>query len=242
MKTDEELKIDCDESVTPDPDYPPLLSPRYDLIFAESASKGDRKPKQAEESRTEKAKPTHKNLQLALDASNRWHAARESVAKGDPNQPRDDHGRWTDGGSNSPGKGKMNIDKAVKHLNDNADDMPPGKGLCATYVRRAIEAGGVKFKAPPPVPVPAYKYDGYLDDYFAKVTPTPPDNYLPKRGDIAVFQQPNEKHKSGHIQMYNGIQWVSDFKQPNGFWPGKDYRDKKPRYTVYRPKDWKPEP
>jgi hypothetical protein len=239
MKTDEELKRDCDESVTPDPDYPPLLSPRYELIFAESASKGDRKPKQAEESRTKKAKLLHKNLQLALDASKRWYADRESAAKGDPNQPRDDHGRWTTTGGGSPGKGEMNIDSAVAHLDKYADPAPPGKRECAIYVRRAIEAGGVKLEKHPE---PARLYSPYLDKYFDRVTPLPEPGDSPKKGDIAVFQPPINEDDDGHIQMYNGTQWVSDFKQPNGFWPGKDYRNIKPHYAIYRPKDWKPKP
>jgi type VI secretion system secreted protein VgrG len=65
------------------------------------------------------------------------------------------------------------------------------------------------------------------------------DKYLPQKGDIAVFQPPNDKHRHGHIQMYNGTQWVSDFKQPRAFWPNKDYEDIKPPYVIYRPKDWK---
>lgn len=38
----------------------------------------------------------------------------------------------------------------------------------------------------------------------------------------------------GHIQMYNGIQWVSDFFQPRKFWPGRDYELYKPGYEVFR--------
>lgn len=151
-------------------------------------------------------------------------------------------GRWiSDGSGDFPGKGEMNIDAAVKYLNDNADNGPPGKGLCATYVREAIEKGGVKFKAPPPpVPVSAQGYYDYLKDYFDKITPTPEPDYLPKKGDIAVFQSPDDEHPHGHIQMYNGTQWVSDFKQPRRFWPGEDYEYDEPPYVIYRPKNWKP--
>lgn len=172
------------------------------------------------------------------DDLERWR--RTYGGKGKPDQPRDELGQWTSAdASNSPGKGEMNIDGAIAILNARADDGPPGKKLCATYVKEAIEKGGgitlVKH------PRYAYQYDGYLDKYFEKLS-TPEPDYPPEKGDIAVFQPPDDKHPDGHIQIYNGTQWVSDFKQPNGFWPSPAYRDKKPRYSIYRPKNWKPKP
>jgi hypothetical protein len=40
----------------------------------------------------------------------------------------------------------------------------------------------------------------------------------------------------GHIQMYNGTQWVSDFFQTRPFWPGKDYHNATPqlKFQIYR--------
>lgn len=37
----------------------------------------------------------------------------------------------------------------------------------------------------------------------------------------------------GHIQMYNGSIWISDFKQGD-FWPGKGYRKHQPHYEIFR--------
>ncbi len=66
--------------------------------------------------------------------------------------------------------------------------------------------------------------------------------YLPDKGDIAVFQPPDKEHEHGHIQMYNGKIWVSDFKQEgkDGFWPGPAYRqqsymNKKDSFAIYHP-------
>ncbi len=176
-------------------------------------------------------------------------SAQENVdsltSKNNPSQPRDNWGRWTttgneteSGGGNESdvysrfgGNSKMKIDVAVNYLNKKA--LPESKGRCAIHVREAIEKCGVKLEDHP---IPARLYDPYLKDYdFEILTPTPPDNYSPKKGDIAVFQPPNDKHPDGHIQMYNGTQWVSDFKQPGGFWPGKDFRKHKPHYAIYRP-------
>ena len=61
-------------------------------------------------------------------------------------------------------------------------------------------------------------------------------NYKPVVGDIAVFQafQGTKKyHEYGHIQMFNGAHWFSDF-QRNNFWAGQDYRTFKPSYKLYR--------
>jgi hypothetical protein len=177
--------------------------------------------------------------------------APQPASKDNPNQPRDDHGRWTSG--DSPGKGEMDIDAAVAYLNKHAKRQPPGlgEGECATYVREAIEkGGGVKLVDHP---IPAYQYalprkEGdrpYLDNYFDRETPTSLDDYLPKKGVVVVFQPPpGQEPPKGHIQMYNGEEWVSDFKQgkdKRNFWPGPVYRNRKPPipYVIYRPENWK---
>ena len=47
----------------------------------------------------------------------------------------------------------------------------------------------------------------------------PLEGYIPQKEDVVVFERPawkNWKHISqrwGHIAMYNGEQWISDFKQ-----------------------------
>jgi type VI secretion system secreted protein VgrG len=59
---------------------------------------------------------------------------------------------------------------------------------------------------------------------------------MPIKGDIIVieaFQGDKKYHKHGHIAMYNGTQWVSDFKQRD-MWAGPDYRKHKPKHTFFR--------
>jgi hypothetical protein len=147
-------------------------------------------------------------------------------AKYNPDQPRDEHGRWTSGGDSG-----MNIDDAVDHLNENAQSH--STGYCARYVKQAIQAGGVSLEQP--YPKSAKDYGAYLERYhFDKLTPTPPPDYSPQKGDIAIIQPYSDKHPDGHIAMYNGQQWVSDFRQ-HDFWPGTGYRANQPPYEIYRP-------
>lgn len=96
-------------------------------------------------------------------------------------------------------------DAAVEYLLKHAE--PKSRSLCALYVRRAIEAGGCPTFGQP---ASACAYDSFLPDLgFNEV---PQDGYIPQMGDIVVFSA-IEGHKHGHICMYDGGGWVSDFRQ-----------------------------
>ena len=58
--------------------------------------------------------------------------------------------------------------------------------------------------------LPAYGYSKTLPQMGFQEVST--NNYTPQRGDISVVPS-NCKHPFGHIAVYNGKQWVSDFKQ-----------------------------
>jgi hypothetical protein len=131
------------------------------------------------------------------------------------------------------------IENAVNWLNDNAhNSWKDAKGQCAKYIRRSLEAGfGLQKDAfLGKTPVPARLYGPFLQGQgFSQVQTT---NY--QIGDIAVIQgypgatsDPNGV-PYGHIQMYDGNIWISDFKQMNGFWPGPGYRRSQPGFTIYR--------
>jgi hypothetical protein len=66
----------------------------------------------------------------------------------------------------------------------------------------------------------------------------PPPDYMPKKGDVAVMNPPSiSKTPAGHIAIYNGDQWVSDYKQnfgANGMYPNSYYRMQRPFYKIYR--------
>jgi Putative peptidoglycan binding domain len=124
-----------------------------------------------------------------------------------------------------------NIDKAVAYLNLHAEVQP--KGSCATYVWNAIQAGGRD--------VGTTKYAKNFGPYLiqAGFTEVPAKDYDPakaNKGDVMVIQDyPGQNEPAGHMQMYNGETWVSDFKQPKWtFWPGQGFIKNMPAYQVYR--------
>lgn len=97
-------------------------------------------------------------------------------------------------------------------------------GRCALYVRKALQSAGYRFTPQPS----AYMYatKGVLAG--AGFTKLSNHNYTPKVGDVAVFNR-SSKHPHGHIQIYDGNQWVSDFRQ-NKFSPYSQHNG----YTVWR--------
>ncbi|MGH9406013.1 MAG: hypothetical protein ACRD3D_09290 [Terriglobia bacterium] len=57
----------------------------------------------------------------------------------------------------------------------------------------------------------------------------PNKDYKPEKGDIVVFGG-NKSHPYGHIEVYSGKGWVSDFKQHSMI----PYRSDVPSHTIYR--------
>ncbi|CNE05835.1 hypothetical protein [Yersinia mollaretii] len=132
------------------------------------------------------------------------------------------------------------VSKAVQYLNDNA--KPSSEGYCARYVKRAISAGG-DISTWPSI-VSAKNYGSALIERGFRVVDVN-SGYI--AGDVVVIQgirksdfpvgEIRKDHPHGHMAMFNGQQWVSDFKQNNGYYPGGDYRKAKPAYVFYRHKD-----
>ncbi len=80
-------------------------------------------------------------------------------------------------------------------------------GRCARYVRTALQAAGYDFTPNPS----AYQYAtrGTLANAgFSKISNDAP----PQVGDVVVYDR-SSKHPHGHIQIYDGSNWISDFRQ-----------------------------
>nr|DAF06431.1 MAG TPA: Chitinase A [Caudoviricetes sp.] len=144
--------------------------------------------------------------------------------------------------SNLPEKSKA----LVENINKSAGASSQGR--CATYVRQALDASGFKTSDGSTVTKKyrdagmagsAYMYDsnGILEDAgFKKIDPNTP----PLPGDIEVFGQ-GRNINHGHIQVYNGDYWVSDFHQSGGSknrpygTPGMKYSGMVPSLFRYDP-------
>jgi hypothetical protein len=136
-------------------------------------------------------------------------------------------------GGGSSGNISYNVTSTINWLNNNSHDLwVTAQGQCAFYVRQALEAGGINTSIHP---LAAREYGPYLESWgFRAVNTT-----IFQAGDIAVIQgylggsSDSNGIPYGHIQIYNGNIWISDFKQ-NGFWPGSGYRKYNPSYVIYR--------
>lgn len=98
------------------------------------------------------------------------------------------------------------------------------------HVCMALEAGKFDVKGHP---IDAFRYSAFLKKKgWREVSPI---GYIPPKGDLIVMSPfvGRKKHLSGHIQMWNGTQWVSDFKQ-KALYAGRDYREFRPKYVILR--------
>lgn len=115
--------------------------------------------------------------------------------------------------------------KALEHLRRRA--APRSLGLCARYTREAIEAGGLVLVRQ----ASARDYGGSLVAAgFLEMDG--PLAGLPRPADVVVIEgfvgQPD-----GHMAMFDGLHWISDFVQRD-LYPGPHYRQRRPAYRLYR--------
>ena len=99
---------------------------------------------------------------------------------------------------------------------------------CAASVRQALQAAGIPTEDRPSSG-DAGDYGPFLLRHGAQVIGL--GSYEPKAGDIAVFDRTDD-HPAGHIQVFDGRHWVSDFVQ-HTFSPYRD-QESTPPVTVYR--------
>ena len=127
----------------------------------------------------------------------------------------------------------VDIKKFTKHLRDNVALMPPGKGRCGEYVRKALQAGGANFNGSNPGTGKEYG-PTLLRLGFHEIIVANPDTFNFMPGDIMVME-PYEKstNNAGHVAGYDGRNWISDFIQ-NDYWAGPRYRKERPKNAVFR--------
>jgi hypothetical protein len=99
---------------------------------------------------------------------------------------------------------------------------------CAMYCRLGMEAAGLSTQDRPRSG-DAGDYGPFLLRHGAQVVAK--DSYTPQVGDTVVFDK-TAQHPYGHIEMYDGKRWVSDFMQ-RSFSPYRDAASTPPS-TIYR--------
>lgn len=99
---------------------------------------------------------------------------------------------------------------------------------CAMFCRLGMEAAGLSTQDRPRSG-DAGDYGPFLLRHGAKVVAK--DSYTPQVGDTVVFDK-TAQHPYGHIEMYDGQRWVSDFMQ-RSFSPYRDAASTPP-FTIYR--------
>ena len=135
--------------------------------------------------------------------------------------------------------GDYNLNAACEWLYSNSVASTTHK--CARYVRSAIDVG---FNTNPNTnsytgahgrPEWAYNYSTFLPKIGFKkistITSTEASGYVPQKGDIAVYKHGTDTNQPGHICMYTGTKWCSDFKQNNMYVYGRTYT---PEIDIFR--------
>lgn len=108
----------------------------------------------------------------------------------------------------------FDVKAACEWINTNSKQK--SQHACAMWVRKAIEAGGI-----PTIGRPnrAWKYIDYLPTigfrFVQKVHKSDANAFAFEPGDIAVYQKNGNSAVPGHICMWTGHEWCSDFKQKN---------------------------
>ena len=115
----------------------------------------------------------------------------------------------------------IDMDAAVNTLIKNAHKT--STHYCAAYVAKALKAGGFQFKAQGSAYM--YRTKGVLVGMGYVEIPKPKEF---KKGDITVTDR-NKAHPHGHIAMWSGKKWISDFVQNSE----KVYRNDQPPVYYY---------
>ncbi|AMO50201.1 hypothetical protein GA0061071_103133 [Kosakonia oryzendophytica] len=117
-------------------------------------------------------------------------------------------------------------DAAVAYLVKHAGAK--SRSECATYTRQAISAGGINL-------IRTGDAKDYGDSLLKAGFTALPASAAPEKGDVAIIQPYPGGNISGHMTMFDGKNWYSDFKQRD-MYPGPGYRRFHPPYVIYRKK------
>jgi len=118
---------------------------------------------------------------------------------------------------------RLQNDAFRSYRNDGYKSPTDGEGLCAAHVANALMAGGIRLNKQGS----AYQYNDELPRVgFEEI----PFDTVPQIGDVAVTDRTGT-HLDGHIAMWDGERWVSDFAQTGiHVYPKNEGKIRKYRY------------
>lgn len=114
-----------------------------------------------------------------------------------------------------------------------------GKSRCAHYVKLALISGGLSAKnsginsAKDYGPWLVENNFRPVEDVTTVISGGVYSISGQQAGDVAIIQAVG-KHTDGHMTMFDGAKWVSDFVQDRGFYPAQAYRENSVAYKLYR--------
>lgn len=130
-----------------------------------------------------------------------------------------------DGGDGDISAGvTQKANKAADIITKNA--LTKSSGYCAKYVRKGLQEAGYDLKTMGDAK--NYNNGAMQAAGFSVID----SKSAPQKGDVMVMPAQGG-HGAGHMQTYNGQQWVSDFKQ-NSKNPWNDVATENLKYTMYR--------
>lgn len=118
----------------------------------------------------------------------------------------------------------VKANKAADIITKNA--LTRSSGYCARYVREGLQQAGYDLKTMGDAK--NYNNGAMQDAGFSVID----SQSAPQKGDVMVMPAQGG-HGAGHMQIYNGQQWVSDFKQKSKN-PWNDVATENLQYTMYR--------
>lgn len=122
------------------------------------------------------------------------------------------------------------------------DHLKYGQSQCAHYVKIALIQGGASSSHSGINS--AKDYGPWLEENNFKVVDSATTVHAgnvfsisgQQAGDVVLIQAA-PGHVHGHMAMFNGTKWVSDFVQDKGFYPAQAYRTNNIAYKLYRYSD-----
>lgn len=139
----------------------------------------------------------------------------------------------------------INMDVTIKKINQNAIEIQKsfafGKGECAKYVKLALIHGGASIENSAIRSAKDYGpwliENGFTPVASAEIKKEGNSYSIlgQQAGDIVIVEDvKNTRHIHGHMALFDGTYWVSDYVQLRGFYPAQVYRDQQTPFVLYR--------